>query len=146
MIDLGPIPVLRRHNPPVYFGEDAGDLLEEGILQAYVVPDNFVKPAHCPRLYCSKCYWGQCPGTCAIDTPFIQAIRAAQLAFEEEMDLPPPPALSRISAYPLLDEEWRLPSSIPPLTRCYTNAHLLEDNDEEEDEEQEDEDNDEEYR
>ena len=133
VFDLGPMPVLRRHNPPVYFGEDAGDLLEEGELQEYVVPDDFVKPAHCPRLYCSKCYWAQCSGTCAIDTPFIQAIRAAQLAFEEEMDLPPPPALSRISAYPLLDEEWRLPSSIPPLTRCYTNAHLLEDKDSEQD-------------
>ena len=142
VFDLGPMPVLRRHNPPVYFGEEEGDLLE-GELQEYMVPDDFVKPAHCPRLYCSKCYWAQCPGTCAIDTPFIQAIRAAQLAFEEEMDLPPPPALSRISAHSLLDEEWRLPSSIPPLTRCYTNSHLLEDdeqeNDEQENEEQENE-------
>ena len=125
VFDLGPMPVLRRHNPPVYFGEEEGDLLE-GELQEYMVPDDFVKPAHCPRLYCSKCYWAQCSGTCAIDTPFIQAIRAEELAFEEEMDLPPPPRLTRNINTPLLDSEWALlPSIPPPLTRCYTNAHLL---------------------
>jgi hypothetical protein len=131
LLDLGPIPVLQRHNPPVYFGADE-ELIVDGPfqeLQAYDIPHDFVMPVRC-----SRCYWAQCPGTCEIDTPFIQAIRAAQLAFEEEMDLPPPPALSRISARPLFDEEWAvLPSNPPPLTRCYTNAHLLEDNDSEQD-------------
>jgi len=129
LLDLGPIPVLQRHNPPVYFGEDAEELLADGEFQAYDTPHDFVMPVPC-----SRCYWAQCNGTCEIDTPFIQAIRAAQLAFEEEMDLPPPPALSRISARPLFDEEWAvLPPIPPPLTRCYTNAHLLEDNDSEQD-------------
>jgi hypothetical protein len=129
LLNLGPPPVLQRHNPPVYFGEDAEELLADREYQGYDTPDEFVMPERC-----SRCYWAQCNGTCEIDTPFIQAIRAAQLAFEEEMDLPPTPALSRISARPLFDEEWAvLPPIPPPLTRSYTNAHLLEDNDSEQD-------------
>ena len=66
-------------------------------------------------------------------------VMPTQLAFEEEMDLPPPRALSRISNIPLFDEEWRDVEFLPqPLTRCYTNAHLLEDNDEEQDNEEQD--------
>jgi hypothetical protein len=115
-LDLGPLPVLQRNNPPVYFGEVEEELLADAPFQEFQVPCDFVMPARC-----SRCYWAQCSGTCSIDTPFIQAIRAAQLAFEEEMDLPPPPMLTRMSATPLLDEEWRLP---PPLTRGYTDSHL----------------------
>ena len=128
VLDLGPLPVLQRHDPPVYFGADEEELIADAPFQEFQCSNDFVMPVPC-----SRCYWVQCNGTCAIDTPFIQAIRAEELAFEEEMDLPPPPALSRISAHSLLDEEWRLPSSIPPLTRCYTNAHLLEDKDSEQD-------------
>jgi hypothetical protein len=124
-LDLGPLPVLQRNNPPVYFGE-VEELLADAPFQEFQLPCDFVMPARCLR-----CYWAQCSGTCSIDTPFIQAIRAAQLAFEEEMELPPPPALSRMSARPLLDEEWRLSPSIPPpLARGYTNAYLLDESDE----------------
>jgi len=125
-LDLGPLPVLQRNNPPVYFVEVEEELLADAPFQEFQVPCEFVMPARC-----SMCYWAQCNGTCSIDTPFIQAIRAAQLAFEEEMDLPPPPALTRNINHLLLDEEWRLPSSIPPpLARGYTNAYLLDESDE----------------
>lgn len=123
VLNLGPPPILQRNNPPVYFGEDAEELLADREFQGYDTPDDFVMPVPC-----SRCYWAQCNGTCEIDTPFIQAIRAQQLAFEEEMDLPPPPVLTKNTHVYLMDEEWRLPSSIPPpLTRSYTNAHLFND-------------------
>ena len=150
VLNLGPPPILQRNNPPVYFGfEEAEELIAEAEFPKFQGYDDFIMP-----IPCSICYWAQCNGTCAVDTPFIGA---TQLAFEEEMDLPPTPVLSRISAHPLLDEEWRLPptpvlsrisahslldeewrlpSSIPPLTRCYTNSHLLED--EEQDNEEQD--------
>ena len=129
VLNLGPPPILQRNNPPVYFGfEEAEELIAEAEFPKFQGYDDFIMP-----IPCSICYWAQCNGTCAVDTPFIGA---TQLAFEEEMDLPPTPVLSRISAHLLLDEEWRLPSSIPPLTRCYTNSHLLED--EEQDNEEQD--------
>jgi len=121
VLNLGPPPVLQRNNPPVYFEEDAEELLVDAPFQGYDTPDDFVMPVPC-----STCYWVQCNGTCEVDTPFIQAIRAQQLAFEEEMDLPPPPRLTRMCAALLPDSEWRLPPSIPPpLTRGYTNSHLF---------------------
>ena len=121
VLNLGPLPVLQRHNPPVYFGADAEELIADAPFQEFQCSNDFVMPVPC-----SRCYWVQCNGTCAIDTPFIQAIRAEELAFEEEMDLPPPPRLTRNINTPLLDSEWALlPSIPPPLTRCYTNAHLL---------------------
>jgi hypothetical protein len=115
-LDLGPLPVLQRHNPPVYFGADAEELLENREFQGYNTPDDFVMPERC-----SRCYWAQCNGTCELDTPFIQAIRATHLSFEEEMDLPPPPALTKNTHVYLMDEEWAHP---PPLTRGYTDSHL----------------------
>jgi hypothetical protein len=121
VLNLGPLPVLQRHNPPVYFGADAEELIADAPFQEFQCSNDFVMPVPC-----SRCYWAQCNGTCAIDTPFIQMIRAEELAFEEEMDLPPPPRLTRNINTPLLDSEWALlPSIPPPLTRCYTNAHLL---------------------
>ena len=130
LLNLGPPPVLQRHNPPVYFGaDDAEELLADREYQGYDTPHDFVMPAHC-----SRCYWAQCNGTCELVTPFIQTIRATQLSFEEEMDLPPPPALTKNTHVYLMDEEWECPPPIPPpLTRGYTNAHLLEDNDSEQD-------------
>ena len=123
VLDLGPLPVLQRHDPPVYFGADEEELIADAPFQEFQCSNDFVMPVPC-----SRCYWVQCNGTCAIDTPFIQAIRASQLAFEEEMDLPPPPMLTRNINTPLLDSEWALlPSIPPPLIRCYTNAHLLDD-------------------
>jgi hypothetical protein len=116
VLDLGPLPVLQRHNPPVYFGADAEELLENREFQGYNTPDDFVMPERC-----SRCYWAQCNGTCELDTPFIQAIRATHLSFEEEMDLPPPPALTKNTHVYLMDEEWAHP---PPLTRGYTDSHL----------------------
>lgn len=128
VLNLGPPPVLQRNNPPVYFGEDAGELLADAPFQefqGYDTPNDFVMPTPC-----SRCYWVQCNGTCEVDTPYIQAICAQQLAFEEEMDLPPPPRLTRNINTPLLDEEWRdMPSIPPPLARGYTNAYLLDDAD-----------------
>ena len=121
VLNLGPLPVLQRHNPPVYFGADAEELIADAPFQEFQCSNDFVMPVPC-----SRCYWVQCNETCAIDTPFIQMIRAEELAFEEEMDLPPPPRLTRNINTPLLDSEWALlPSIPPPLTRCYTNAHLL---------------------
>ena len=64
VLNLGPPPVLQRHNPPVYFGE------EEELL--------------------------------------------ADAPFQEEMVLPPPPALSRNINTPLLDSEWRDVELLPP--------------------------------
>ena len=132
VLNLVPLPVLQRHNPPVYFGADAEELIADAPFQEFQCSNDFVMPVPC-----SRCYWVQCNETCAIDTPFIQAIRAEELAFEEEMDLPPPPRLTRNINTPLLDSEWALlPSIPPPLTRCYTNSHLLED--EEQDNEEQD--------
>jgi hypothetical protein len=128
VLNLGPLPVLQRHNPPVYLGADAEELPAYGEFQGYNTPDDFVMPVPC-----SRCYWAQCNGTCELDTPFIQAIRATQLSFEEEMDLPPPPALTKNTHVYLMDEEWAVP---PPLTRSYTDSHLL-NNEEEEEEEDE---------
>jgi len=124
VLNLGPPPVLQHSNTPVYFGDDAGELIADGEFQGYDTPNDFVMPVPC-----SRCYWAQCNGTCELDTPFIQTIRAARLSFEEEMDLPPPPKLTRMCASVLLpDSEWRdieLPSSTPPpLTRGYTDSHL----------------------
>jgi hypothetical protein len=130
VLNLGPLPVLQRHNPPVYLGADAEEVLGQfQEFQGYDTPDDFVMPEPC-----SRCYWAQCNGTCELDTPFIQAIRATQLSFEEEMDLPPPPALTKNTHVYLMDEEWAVP---PPLTRGYTDSHLL-DNDEDDDEQEED--------
>ena len=127
VLNLGPLPVLQRHNPPVYFGADAEELIADAPFQEFQCSNDFVMPVPC-----SRCYWLCCNETCEVeDTPFIQAIRAEQLLFEEEMDLPPPPRLTRNINTPLLDEEWKdmelLPSIPPPLTRSYTNAHLFDD-------------------
>jgi hypothetical protein len=121
VLNLGPPPVLQRHNPPVYFGaDDAEELLADREYQGYDTPDEFVMPVPC-----SRCYWAQCNGTCELVTPFIQTIRATQLSFEEEMDLPPPPALTKNTHVYLMDEEWECPPPIPPpLTRGYTDSHL----------------------
>jgi hypothetical protein len=119
VLNLGPPPILQRHPPFYDEAEEVEELIADAQFQefqGYDTPNDFVMPEPC-----SRCYWVQCNGTCEMDTPFIQTIRAKQLSFEEEMDLPPPPALSRISARPLLDEEWRRP---PPLTRGYTDSHL----------------------
>ena len=126
VLNLGPLPILQRH-PPFY---DEAEELEELTasaqfqeFQGYDTPNDFVMPEPC-----SRCYWVQCNGTCEMDTPFIQTIRAQQLSFEEEMDLPPPPALTKNTHVYLMDEEWEVPPSIPPpLTRSYTNAHLFND-------------------
>ena len=129
VLNLGPPPILQRNNPPVYLGADAGELLADREFQGYDTPDDFVMPVPC-----SRCYWIQCNGTCEVESPFIQSICARQLSFEEEMDLPPPPALTKNTHVYLMDEEWAVP---PPLTRSYTDSHLL-DNDEDDDEQEED--------
>ena len=121
MLNLGPPPVLQRHNPPVYFGADAGELLADREFQGYDTPDDFVMPVPC-----SKCYRMCCNEDCTEeDTPLLAA---SQLSFEEEMDLPPSPMFTTNTHVYLMDEEWVRPPSIPPpLTRSYTNAHLFDD-------------------
>jgi hypothetical protein len=78
-------------------------------------PDNFVMPQPCEQC-CAFC----CNGMCSQETVLIPR----QLSFEEEMDLPHPPALTRINTTaPLRDEEWNL--CLPPLTRINTNELLV---------------------
>jgi hypothetical protein len=130
VLDLGPPSVLERHNPPAYFGPE---LIADRVIadrefsefQCYDSPHDFVMP-----LPCSKCHWICCNEDCSLEQDEMPLV-AKQLSFDEEMDLlPPPPPLTRIytDAAGLLDEEWAvLPPIPPPLTRSYTNAHLFDD-------------------
>jgi hypothetical protein len=80
-------------------------------------PNNFVMPEPC-----EQCYTFCCNGICSQETVLIPR----QLSFEEDMELPPPPALTRrVTSVYLRDEEWKdMDLCPPPLTRAYTNAHL----------------------
>jgi hypothetical protein len=114
-IDLGPPPQMIR--APSHHAYEEVDLIAD---------HSFEMP--CP---CEKCYIFSCNGECSQETEIIPR----QLSFEEEMDLPPPPALTRrvISGY-LPDEVWRDMNIRPQsLTRTYTNDHLLADEPENED-------------
>lgn len=131
VLNLGPPPVLQREPYAVY--DEAEELIADAEFQefqTYDTPNDFVMPTPCSRCYRMSCY-----EDCSEEdvTPPV----ALKLSFEEEMGLPPPPALSRNSAVLLFDEEWRLPPQ--PLTRGYTDSHLPYD-ELKEDKEQEDED------
>ena len=76
-IDLG--------SPPQMIRAPSHNESEEEDIQ--LTPDNFVMPVPC-----EKCYAFCCNEMCSEETVLIPR----QLSFEEEMDLPPPPALTRI--------------------------------------------------
>jgi len=93
-VDLGPLPQMIR-TPPNNADEEV-PLIVDGLF-----PNDFamLEP-------CENCYTFSCNGLCSQETELVPI----QLSFEEEMNLPPP----------------------PPLTRMYTNAHLPPDEPEDE--------------
>ena len=98
-IDLGPPPQMVR--TPSY--NEEVPLITDGLFQN--TPSEFKMPEPC-----EKCYIFSCNGECSQETEL--GLLPRQLSFEEEMDLPPPPALTRI----------------------HTNAHLPYDEPEDEEE------------
>ena len=97
-IDLGPVPQMIRE--PSY---EEVELITDGSFQDFQnTPNNFEMPTPC-----ENCYTINCNGECCQETELIPR----QLSFEEEMDLPP----------------------LPALTRSYTNAHLPPDEPDDED-------------
>ena len=112
-IDLGPSPQMIR--APSHNASEEVPLIPDGSFQN--TPNNFVMPEPC-----DQCHTFCCNGQCSEETVLIPR----QLSFEEEMDLPPPPSLTRINTTaPLRDEEWKnMELRPPPLTRMYTNDHL----------------------
>ena len=121
--NLGPPPVLQRNNPPVYFGfEEAEDLIADAEFQCYDSPHDFVMPAPC-----SKCHWICCNEDCSLEQDEMPLV-AKQLSFDEEMDLPPPPCLTRmLTNSHLSEDEMELPPLPRFLTRMLTSAHLSDD-------------------
>jgi len=81
-VDLGPLPQMIR--APSHHGYEEVDLIAD---RSFEMPEP-----------CDECHTFSCNGECSQETEIVPS----QLSFEEEMDLPPP----------------------PPLTRMYTNAHL----------------------
>jgi hypothetical protein len=120
VLDLGPLPVLQRHNPP-----ESEELIADTEFQRYDSPHDFVMPEPC-----SKCYWLQCNGTCSLEQDEMPLV-AKQLSFDEEMDLlpPPPPPLTRsyTNAHLFDDEELLVTLSEAAL------SEQLEDNEEDTD-------------
>ena len=113
-IDLGPLPQMIR-TPSHNAYEEVPLILDGPFLNT---PNDFVMPEPC-----EKCHIFMCDGICSEETELIPR----QLSFEEEMNLPPPPPLTRIySTAPLRDEVWKDMEDVPlPCTRMYTNADLL---------------------
>ena len=101
-IDLGPPPQMIRvpsHNASEE--EEMPLIPDDSFPDFQSTPDNFVMPEPC-----YQCYAFCCDGMCSEEKDEILIPR--QLSFEEEMDLPPPPALTRINTTaPLRDEEWK---------------------------------------
>jgi hypothetical protein len=95
-IGLGHPPQMIRS--PSHHVYDEDPLLTDGTF-----PNNFVIPEPC-----DKCYTFVCDGLCSQENVIV----SQKLSFEEEMGVPPPPALTRI----------------------HTNAHLPDDEPEDEDE------------
>ena len=120
LIDLGPVPQMIR--APSYDVYEEVQLISDGSFQDFQnTPNDFEMPTPC-----ENCYIISCNGECCQETELIPR----QLSFEEEMDLPPSPALTRIHTnahlpddYPEDEEEMDLPPP-QPLRRMLTNAHL----------------------
>lgn len=124
-VDLGPPPQMIR-SPSHHVYEEMPLIADDSFPDFQNTPNNFVMPEPC-----EKCYTFCCNGMCSEETDLIPR----QLSFEEDMDLPPPPALTRrVTSVYLPDEEWKnMNQCPPPFTRMYTNDHLPPD-DESEDE------------
>ena len=82
-VDLGPPPQMVR--APAHNVYEDFQLISDASFQN--TPDNFVMPEPC-----GNCYTFTCNGLCSQESELVPR----QLSFEEENDLPPSPALTRI--------------------------------------------------
>lgn len=118
-VDLGPPPSRMIRTPSHNASEEEEMQLipDDSFPDFQNTPNNFVMPEPC-----EQCYVFCCNGQCSQETVLIPR----QLSFEEEMVLPPPPALTRrVTSVYLPDEEWKDTDLCPPpFTRMYTNDHL----------------------